>query len=177
MTNFVRKVGRLAPWKESKDKREVLSHDHADIYQTDLTLGKGLPSIWQANTEEDYEKIALGMQLRAGRIDSVRLIVFSHECLQIDNLNLLCNPDPSFPVISVRNNHYELNTNQSIIIGKLAENFVSCMGDFKEFFKALKEDPCNMKKLAEKHIDDVDRDYQDLARKWFGSNTPQTPHQ
>jgi hypothetical protein len=167
MTNFVRKVGSFAVWKESKAIKKVVSDDHANAYQNDLIKGQGLPSIWRADTEDDYEKISLGILLRAKRIDSIRLIVFSPACLQIENLELLHNPDLDFPLISVRDKHYELSTDQSIVIGKVAENVVSCLGSFKEFLKAKEDDPRNMKKLAEKHINDVDPQYQALARQWF----------
>ncbi|AFZ15597.1 hypothetical protein Cri9333_4831 (plasmid) [Crinalium epipsammum PCC 9333] len=168
MNCFIRKIQSLAMWQEGKDAKQILSPLHAMRYALDINKGKGKPSFWRATNEEELEKIVLGMLLmmNINQIDSIRIISFGEECFSGNQGKLSNKEDPSFPIISVRKLHYELNPANETVILPIAETFLSCKGECKEFHKnKTKNNVLNMGEILKKYLNDVSDEYKEKALK------------
>lgn len=165
MLRYYRNVDSLSRWKAGREARAIPSRECASAYLRELKRGTGFPSLWLAETDEDLEKIALGILLRKGHLDNIRLVGFNQECFSEVGVNVEQVIDHEFPVITVCHLHYELLTLEDAKLEAAIEIFLKGSGDFKEFFKAnLKFS--NMRSIAAKHINEVSEIYKKKAKEW-----------
>ncbi|BAY69268.1 hypothetical protein ACN23B_18285 [Anabaena sp. FACHB-709] len=152
-------------WKAGTQQQAIPSPDHANRYLRDIKEGKGFPSLWLASCSEDLEKIALGMLLLKGHLDTVNFIGFKESCFS--NVGLIVNhvKDTSFPISGVGNLHYELCTSDDTQLIPAIELFLKGNGFFEEFVKS-QPDKNNMRKIAARYINEVNQQYQAKAIEW-----------
>lgn len=161
---YYRGVKSLAIWKAGTQQQTVPSADHAIRYLRDIKEGKGFPSLWLA-CPEDLEKIALGMLLRKGHLDSVNLIGFNELCFSNVGIKVNQVEDINFPIPTVGNLHYELCTSDDAQLIASIELFLKGNGCFEEFVKS-QPDKNNMRKIAARYINEVSEQYRAKAEEW-----------
>jgi hypothetical protein len=126
-----------AIWQQGKSQKLLPSDFNENDYLRHMKEGKGFPSFWLADTDEDLERIALGILLCKGSFDKVELLGFDEFCFVKAGINIKRVPSPDFPLQSVRDNHYELcinnNDDNKLIIS--IEIFLECYGCCKKFEK------------------------------------------
>lgn len=165
MLRYFRSVNSLATWKAGKEGQKVLSQDHEARYTKDLIEGKGYPSIWLSETDEDLEKISLGILLRKGHLDNVNLVGFDEICFVEANAEVNHKEAVNFPVPTVSHLHYEIVTSEEKSLKVLIESFIQCNGTFSCFFRANPKS-INMRQIAAKYLDEVSEPYKEMAKKW-----------
>jgi hypothetical protein len=162
---YYRGVKSLAMWKAGTQQQGIPSPEHATRYLKDIKEGKGFPSLWLASCPEDLEKIALGMLLLKGHLDTVNLIGFQEFCFS--NVGVILNQveDTNFPMPGVAHLHYELCTSDDAQLIAAIELFLKGNGCFEEFVKS-QPDKNNMRKIAARYINEVNQQYQAKAKEW-----------
>jgi hypothetical protein len=164
---YYRSVKNLSIWREGKKDKAILSPEHPNTsrYLRDLKEGKGFPSLWFSASLEDLEKIALGILLRKGHLNSIGLVGFYECCFTNNNIQVKQINDDNFPIPKVSNLHYEICTIDDNDLILAIQTFMECNGEFKEFAKA-NPDKNNMKKISAKYINEVNEQFQENAQKW-----------
>ncbi len=162
---YYRGVKSLAMWKTGTQQQAIPSPEHATRYLRDIKEGKGFPSLWLASCPEDLEKIALGMLLLKGHLDTVNLIGFKKFCFSSVGAKVNQVEDTNFPIAGVGHLHYELCTSDDTQLIAAIELFLTGNGCFEEFVKS-QPDKNNMRKIAAKYINEVNQQYQAKAKEW-----------
>jgi hypothetical protein len=162
---YYRGVNSLAMWKAGKQQKAIPSPEHAARYLRDIKEGKGFPSLWLPSSPEELEKIALGILLRKGHLDTVNLVGFNEFCFSNVGIGVTKVEDVNFPIPSVGHLHYELCTSDDSQLMAAIEVFFKCNGNFEEFAKS-NPDKNNMRKIAGRYIYEVSEQYKAKAKEW-----------
>ncbi|WP_009632154.1 hypothetical protein [Synechocystis sp. PCC 7509] len=164
MLRYYRSVGSLTKWQKGREMRAI-PDEYASAYLKDIKQGTGLPSLWLAESECDLEKIALGILLRKGNLDNIRLVGFDSNCFSTVGIQVKQKDDLEFPVHTVCHLHHELSTSEDEKLKSAIEIFFRGEGGFKEFFKSNLKDT-NMRLISAKHIGEVTDAYKGKAQEW-----------
>ena len=164
MLRYYRSVGSLAKWQKGIDMRAI-PDEYASDYLKDIKQGTGLPSLWLAQNEGDLEKIALGILLRKGNLDSIRLVGFDSNCFSTVSIQVKQVDDLEFPVHTVCHLHHELSTSEDEKLKSAIGMFFKGNGTFKDFPKSNPKGT-NMRHISAKHISEVRDAYKVKAQEW-----------
>ncbi len=143
----------------------AIPDEYASAYLKDIKQGTGLPSLWVAKSECDLEKIALGILLRKGNLDNIRLVGFDSNCFSAVGIQVNQVDDIEFPVPTVCHLHHELSTSKDEKLKSAIEIFFNGSGEFKDFPKSNPKG-INMRLIAAKYISEVRDDYRVKAHEW-----------
>ena len=162
---YYRSVKSFATWQAGKQQKAIPSPEHANQYLRDIKEGKGFPSLWLPSSPEDLEKISLGILLRKGHLDTIKLLGFNESCFSNVGIEVSKVEDTNFPIPAIGHLHYELCTTDDGKLTAAIELFLKCNGNFVDF---VKSDPNknNMRKVAAKYINEVSEQYQQKVKEW-----------
>lgn len=166
MLRYYRSVGSLAKWQKGLEVGAI-PDEYASAYLKDIKQGTGLPSLWLAESECDLEKIALGILLRKGNLDNIRLVGFDSNCFSTVGIQVKQEDDLEFPVHTVCHLHYELSTSEDEKLKSAIGIFFKGNGEFRDFPKSNPK-ATNMRHISAKHINEVTDAYKEKAQEWGG---------
>jgi hypothetical protein len=156
-------------WRKGKKIKTFPLDVEKQTYLSHLTTGKGFPSIWMSSNNEDLEKIALGLMLCKGSLDRIEFIGLHPCCFEKTQVKIIQAPSPQFPLPSVANLHYELQTYNDENLTDSVEIFLHCNGKIEKFPKVSNsETETSMLNIAKKYIDEISGEaYIKKARDWI----------
>lgn len=168
MLLYYRSVKSLVKWKDGKRQSSIESSEDKRRCLKDVVEGTGNPSIWLFRNNEDLERIALGMLLSKGHLESINLIGFQEICFTEAGLEIQHSPNSQFPIYTVGELHYELlGCNDEAKCFSSINKFAKCFGDFKHFPKANLDEENNMRNIAKRYASEVGESHKNKLQSWL----------
>ncbi len=160
-------------WRTGKELKSFPPHTNTSNYLSPMIQGKGFPSLWKSSSNEDLERIALGIMLCRGHLDKLELIGFDPYCFSQTKIHVVQSTNLQFPLPLVASLHYELDitvdSNDKELIDSI-EIFLQCHGNIKRFPKSPTTTGLELSvvDLASKYIAEIDgENYIETAKKWI----------